>query len=119
CPTHHPSRRPSPGWLPRATCVLWVGGEACGGLGQDGPGHTSERNVRRGQDTSSMILTHAENGTAVTLRPGEQVVIRLTEHPTTGFRWAVDQSDEAIVALVDTTYVRTAGAGLGGGGEQV
>jgi inhibitor of cysteine peptidase len=66
-----------------------------------------------------MILTHAENGTAVTLRPGEQVVIRLTEHPTTGFRWAVDQSDEAIVALVDTTYVRTAGAGLGGGGEQV
>jgi inhibitor of cysteine peptidase len=68
---------------------------------------------------ASRTLTPAENGTTVTLRPGERVVIRLPEQPTTGFRWAVDHSDEALVALVETTYVRAAGPEAGGGGEHI
>jgi inhibitor of cysteine peptidase len=79
----------------------------------------SERIVRGDQARSSMTLTHADNGTAVTIRPGEHVVIRLAEHPTTGFRWAVDQGDEAIVALRENTYSPAAGARVGGDGQHV
>ena len=66
-----------------------------------------------------MTLTQADNSTEVTVRLGEQVVIRLTEKPTTGFRWAVDHGDEAVVALRDSTYIRVAGAKLGGDGQRV
>ena len=66
-----------------------------------------------------MTLTRADNSTEVTVRLGEQVVIRLTEKPTTGFRWAVDHGDEAVVALQDSTYIRVAGAKLGGDGQRV
>lgn len=68
---------------------------------------------------ASRTVTYVDNGTTVTLRPGAQVVVRLPEQPTTGFRWAVDQSEEALVVLVATTYVPAAGVGVGGGGEHV
>lgn len=66
-----------------------------------------------------MTLTDADNSTSVTLRPGEHVAIHLTENPTTGFRWALEQGDEEIVELLDSAYVRAASSGLGSGGQRV
>jgi inhibitor of cysteine peptidase len=66
-----------------------------------------------------MTLTQADNGTAVTIRPGEQVAISLAENPTTGFQWALEQGDDAILKLLDSAYVRAAGPDLGSGGRRV
>jgi len=66
-----------------------------------------------------MTLTDADNGTSVTVRPGEHVAIHLTENPTTGFQWALQQGNEKIIELLDSAYVRAAGSGLGSAGQRV
>ena len=66
-----------------------------------------------------MTLTDADNGTSVTIQPGEHVAIHLTENPTTGFQWALQQGNEKIVELLDSAYVRAAGSGLGSAGQRV
>ena len=37
------------------------------------------------------ILTDADNGAHVEARPTDEIVVRLRENPTTGFRWQIDQ----------------------------
>jgi predicted secreted protein len=35
-------------------------------------------------------LTAADDGSAVTVAPGDEIAVRLDETPTTGFRWEID-----------------------------
>jgi inhibitor of cysteine peptidase len=48
--------------------------------------------------------------------PGESVVIRLPENPTTGYRWSVEEIDPAVVEVGESEFepsqeLRQAGAG--------
>ncbi|HEX8069720.1 MAG TPA: protease inhibitor I42 family protein [Pyrinomonadaceae bacterium] len=63
------------------------------------------------------VLTQADNGGAVEVKQGEVISIRLEENPTTGYRWAVDQTDEQILELQNSAYA-SAGGGIGGGGAR-
>ena len=37
-----------------------------------------------------VLLTSADNGTTLSLRPGDSGELRLPETPTTGYRWSLD-----------------------------
>ena len=55
-----------------------------------------------------------------TLAPGDELVIRLAENPTTGYRWQVTPAGAGELALVEDRFVPGSGdAGLGAGGERV
>jgi inhibitor of cysteine peptidase len=49
------------------------------------------------------------------LAPGETLIIRLQENPTTGYRWTVESN--AGMRLDDDSFSRT-GTGVGGGGSR-
>lgn len=55
-----------------------------------------------------------------TLARGDEVVIRLPENPTTGYRWQVTPSGLGELALVEERFVpASANAGVGASGDRV
>ena len=65
-----------------------------------------------------VTLTQADNGKSVEVRPGSIITIRLSENPTTGYRWAVDKIDSDVVVLKSSDYSPAPNTGVGGGGER-
>src|SRR5260370_24543853 len=47
-----------------------------------------------GNAMSTITLTQADKGKSITVHTGEEIVIMLPENPTTGYRWAIDRSEE-------------------------
>lgn len=70
---------------------------------------------------SSFTLTEDDQGKTITVHPGDQVVINLAENPTTGFQWAYDPVDNALLALDSSAsgYTPSPGGAIGGGGKHV
>lgn len=55
-----------------------------------------------------------------TLARGDEVVIRLPENPTTGYRWQVTHSGAGELALVEERFVPgSGGAGVGASGDRL
>jgi inhibitor of cysteine peptidase len=51
------------------------------------------------------------------VRVGDLVAILLSESPTTGYRWAVDQSGTPELEFQNSDYSPVAGGGIGSGGS--
>ncbi len=66
-----------------------------------------------------MTLTLAENGKSITIELGEEVVVTLAENPTTGFRWSLETSHQAILELERTAFVPPTSAAVGSPGQRV
>jgi inhibitor of cysteine peptidase len=65
-------------------------------------------------------LSESNSASPHAVAGGEEVVLRLAENPTTGYRWEVTQSGVGELRLIDDQFV--AGAGLaapGAGGHRV
>ncbi len=65
-----------------------------------------------------LILTQADTGKSFMVHPGDVIAIQLKENPTTGYRWAIDRSDDTILALQSSDFVGPPGTGIGGGGTR-
>ena len=61
-------------------------------------------------------LTQADHGTSVEVAPGDVIVIRLPENPTTGYQWTVEKVDADTLALQRTEFSPAPEAGVGSGG---
>jgi inhibitor of cysteine peptidase len=66
----------------------------------------------------NLTLTQSDAGKTFKVHTGDVIVIQLKENPTTGYRWAIDKSDNAILALQSSDSAVTPGAGIGGGGTR-
>ena len=42
---------------------------------------------------AAVSLTKANNGQSVEVRQGDEIILRLPENPTTGYRWHIDRAD--------------------------
>jgi inhibitor of cysteine peptidase len=62
-------------------------------------------------------LSLADDGTVVEIDVGETLSVRLPENATSGHRWAPDDLDPQIVALLEDDPSYSGGAGVGAGGE--
>jgi inhibitor of cysteine peptidase len=51
------------------------------------------------------MLTRAEDGRTVTARPGDEIVVRLAENATTGYRWEVDRAEGPILPVADEYHL--------------
>ena len=66
----------------------------------------------------SRIVTKDDNGTTVELHVGDEVVLRLPENATAGYRWAVEAADANLVDLKEGEYLPASGATGSGGMAQ-
>jgi inhibitor of cysteine peptidase len=64
------------------------------------------------------ILSENDNNRSFTMQEGDQLVIRLAESPTTGYRWSIDGEVPDALTLQDDAF-SPAGSGVGGGGERI
>ena len=46
-------------------------------------------------------LTAADDGSSVTVAPGDEIAVRLDESPTTGFRWEIDVLEGPLEQIAD------------------
>jgi inhibitor of cysteine peptidase len=42
---------------------------------------------------AAVSLTKANNGQSIEVRQGDEIILRLPENPTTGYRWHIDRAD--------------------------
>ena len=63
------------------------------------------------------VLTSADNGTTLTLHPGNTGELRLPETPTTGYRWSLDPPPP-ILAITEADFTPPRSPTIGGGGER-
>ena len=68
----------------------------------------------QGASVSTIELTDADNGRTITTFPGCEVVLRLPENASTGYRW---ETPSGCVVTADD-YLRADGLGHGGSGER-
>jgi inhibitor of cysteine peptidase len=68
---------------------------------------------------ATITLTRAEHDKSIEAQVGDRIIVSLDENPTTGFRWAIDKSDDDVVALVSSEYAVASGSRMGGGGQRV
>lgn len=68
---------------------------------------------------SSFVLTEEDKGKTITIHQGDQVVINLKENPTTGYRWAIDKVDNALLVPDQAGYSQSPGGGIGSGGRRL
>ncbi len=69
-----------------------------------------------GTPLSDTVVTEADDGKSVRVRLGEAFVVRLQESPTTGFRWEIHATNEAILSPRKSEFSQEPGQGIGGGG---
>jgi inhibitor of cysteine peptidase len=62
-------------------------------------------------------LTGAESGQTIRVRPGDEIVLRLRENPTTGFRWQVETAAPFVVEIADN-FELDAQPQIGSGGSR-
>lgn len=53
---------------------------------------------------ATLEISEAELGRALTLAPGDELVLDLNERPSTGYRWAIEQIDPAVLAAKESDY---------------
>ena len=68
---------------------------------------------------SNIDLTEADKDKSVDVPQGTEIVIRLKENPTTGYLWAVDQNDDAVLPLQSSDFDMTPDAAAGAGGTRI
>jgi inhibitor of cysteine peptidase len=66
-----------------------------------------------------LTLTEADKGKTVQVHTGDQITLQLDENPSTGYLWAIDKTDNAVLALQHSDYTPTPGGALGSGGTRV
>lgn len=64
-----------------------------------------------------VLLTSADNGTTLSLHPGNSGELRLPETPTTGYRWSLDPPPP-ILAVTEADFTPPRSTTIGGGGER-
>lgn len=66
--------------------------------------------------TVTAILGSEDSGSTRQMAVGDTLSIWLGENPTTGYRWAVENVDAAVLQI-DATEFRRSTTGVGGGGK--
>jgi predicted secreted protein len=71
------------------------------------------------RENGLLVLGQKDQNRIAEVRTGERIAVRLPENPTTGFTWAVAESDRRLLALDSTDYAPPEEAGfIGARGER-
>jgi inhibitor of cysteine peptidase len=76
-------------------------------------------NIGGGGSASNVTLTEADKGKTIDVNQSAEVLFRLKENPTTGYRWAIDQNDDTLLPLRSSNFSSTSDAPVGAGGTRI
>lgn len=65
-----------------------------------------------------VVVTSEDDGTTMAMIPDTQVLVALDSNATSGYEWAVDTLDTAVVEFLGSDYVAPADGAVGQGGTQ-
>lgn len=65
-----------------------------------------------------LILTRTDHNRSAEIRVGERLVVRLPENPSTGYTWAIDETDRRLLALDSTDYAAPTEGFVGARGQR-
>ncbi|HIK46578.1 MAG TPA: protease inhibitor I42 family protein [Leptolyngbyaceae cyanobacterium M65_K2018_010] len=66
----------------------------------------------------NILLTQTDHGRSIEVRVGDRVVIDLSENPSTGFQWAIEQNNDRVLKPLSSTYTPPTGTTVGGAGQR-
>ncbi|MFO1372765.1 MAG: protease inhibitor I42 family protein [Candidatus Competibacteraceae bacterium] len=70
------------------------------------------------QENDVLVLTRTDNNRTAEVRVGERITVRLPENPTTGFTWAIDETNSRLLALDGTDYAESSEVHIGAKGQR-
>ena len=70
------------------------------------------------REAGSLILARTDNNRTAELRIGERLIARLPENPSTGYTWAIDETDRRLLTLDGTDYTAPAEGSIGARGQR-
>lgn len=65
-----------------------------------------------------LVLTRADHNRTAELQVGERLVARLPENPSTGYTWAIDETDRRLLTLDSTDYTAPVEGSVGARGQR-
>jgi inhibitor of cysteine peptidase len=68
---------------------------------------------------AEVILDETNQGTAMKAHVGDQIIVKLREIPTSGYRWMPASSGDDVLTLSVSEFTPGPGSTLGGGGYRV
>jgi predicted secreted protein len=71
------------------------------------------------RENGILILTQADHNRTAEIKIGEQITVRLPENPSTGFSWAIDESDRQRLALDSTAFAEATEVYVGARGQRI
>lgn len=70
------------------------------------------------RENGLLVVTTADNNRSAEIRVDERLAVRLPENPSTGYTWAVDETDSRLLALDSTNYVPPESGSIGARGQR-
>jgi inhibitor of cysteine peptidase len=70
------------------------------------------------RENGLLVVTIADNNRNAEIGAGERLAVRLPENPSTGYTWAVDETDSRLLALDSTSYVPPESGFIGARGQR-
>lgn len=71
------------------------------------------------RENGLLVVTRTDNNRVAELRLGERLAVKLPENPSTGYAWAVDESDGRLLTLESTAYDAPLEGSIGARGRRV
>ncbi len=68
---------------------------------------------------SELTIAQTDNGKSFAVGVGDAIAIRLLENPTTGYQWAIDQTNPEIIQHLESVFSPGSETGIGGGGVRI
>ena len=96
-----PTFYPAPLSLARLASLLLAAVLAAGCTAKSDPASPVPAGSR---EQGTLVLTHADHNRSADLRVAEPLMVQLPENPSTGYTWAIDETDRRLLTLDGTAY---------------
>jgi inhibitor of cysteine peptidase len=68
---------------------------------------------------AEIVVGEGHNGGAISAKPGDQIIVRLPENPTTGYHWRAESPASGVLDLQSDEFMQAGSQAPGAGGIRI